>query len=156
MFRSLIRSTAAVTATAKNRIAIAAPSALAVRSAALGVISARRFLSTAAAAVQTPTPTPAASAAASGASGSKKRAKSKPSSAAAKAAKEAKRAGWSVTIGIEMHAQIISQTKLFSGSATVYPSPPNQNASFIDAAFPGTLPVGAVHPRLRFVFCICR
>jgi aspartyl-tRNA(Asn)/glutamyl-tRNA(Gln) amidotransferase subunit B len=48
---------------------------------------------------------------------------------------------WEVVIGIEVHAQIISRAKLFSGAATDFGAPPNTQVSFVDAAFPGMLPV---------------
>ncbi|HUK11062.1 MAG TPA: Asp-tRNA(Asn)/Glu-tRNA(Gln) amidotransferase subunit GatB [Stellaceae bacterium] len=48
---------------------------------------------------------------------------------------------WEVVIGLEVHAQVISQAKLFSGAATGFGAEPNTQVSFIDAAFPGMLPV---------------
>ena len=48
---------------------------------------------------------------------------------------------WEVVIGLEVHAQIISQSKLFSGAATGFGASPNSQVSFIDAGFPGMLPV---------------
>lgn len=48
---------------------------------------------------------------------------------------------WEVVIGLEVHAQIISQSKLFSGAATAFGAEPNSQVSFVDAAFPGMLPV---------------
>ena len=48
---------------------------------------------------------------------------------------------WEVVIGLEVHAQVISRSKLFSGAATDFGSPPNSQVSFVDAAFPGMLPV---------------
>ena len=48
---------------------------------------------------------------------------------------------WEVVVGLEVHAQVISQAKLFSGAATEYGAPPNSQVSFVDAAFPGMLPV---------------
>jgi aspartyl-tRNA(Asn)/glutamyl-tRNA(Gln) amidotransferase subunit B len=48
---------------------------------------------------------------------------------------------WEVVIGLEVHAQVISQSKLFSGAATEYGAPPNSQVSFVDAGFPGMLPV---------------
>jgi aspartyl-tRNA(Asn)/glutamyl-tRNA(Gln) amidotransferase subunit B len=46
-----------------------------------------------------------------------------------------------MVIGVEVHAQIISNAKLFSGSSTRFGASPNSQVSFIDAAFPGMLPV---------------
>jgi aspartyl-tRNA(Asn)/glutamyl-tRNA(Gln) amidotransferase subunit B len=48
---------------------------------------------------------------------------------------------WEVVIGLEVHAQVISQAKLFSGAATAFGAPPNSQVSLVDAAFPGMLPV---------------
>jgi aspartyl-tRNA(Asn)/glutamyl-tRNA(Gln) amidotransferase subunit B len=48
---------------------------------------------------------------------------------------------WEVVIGLEVHAQVISQSKLFSGAATAFGAEPNSQVSFVDAAFPGMLPV---------------
>src|SRR5471032_560945 len=42
---------------------------------------------------------------------------------------------------MEVHAQVLSQSKLFSGASTTFGSEPNSNVSFIDAGFPGMLPV---------------
>ena len=48
---------------------------------------------------------------------------------------------WEIVIGIEVHAQIISQSKLFSGSSTSFGSEHNTQVSFVDAGMPGMLPV---------------
>jgi len=48
---------------------------------------------------------------------------------------------WEMVIGLEIHAQVSSQSKLFSGSSTEFGQPPNSNVSFVDAAMPGMLPV---------------
>jgi aspartyl-tRNA(Asn)/glutamyl-tRNA(Gln) amidotransferase subunit B len=48
---------------------------------------------------------------------------------------------WEVVIGLEIHAQISSESKLFSGASTEYGGAPNTNVSLVDAAFPGMLPV---------------
>ncbi|CAG8580123.1 17496_t:CDS:10, partial [Acaulospora morrowiae] len=47
---------------------------------------------------------------------------------------------WEAIIGLEIHAQISSRTKLFSSSSTSFNEPVNTNISVIDAAFPGTIP----------------
>jgi aspartyl-tRNA(Asn)/glutamyl-tRNA(Gln) amidotransferase subunit B len=49
--------------------------------------------------------------------------------------------GWEVVIGLEIHAQISSASKLFSGSATSGDGGPNSRVNFFDAGMPGTLPV---------------
>ena len=48
---------------------------------------------------------------------------------------------WEVVIGLEVHAQITSKAKLFSGSSTEFGAEPNSQVSFVDAAMPGMLPV---------------
>ena len=48
---------------------------------------------------------------------------------------------WEVVIGLEVHAQIVSQAKLFSGAATAFGAGPNTQVSLVDAAMPGMLPV---------------
>ena len=48
---------------------------------------------------------------------------------------------WEVVVGIEVHAQVISRAKLFSGAATAFGAEPNSQVSPVDAAMPGMLPV---------------
>ncbi len=48
---------------------------------------------------------------------------------------------WEVVIGLEIHAQVISNAKLFSGASTAFGAPPNSQVSFVDSAMPGMLPV---------------
>ena len=48
---------------------------------------------------------------------------------------------WEVVIGLEVHAQVASKAKLFSGAATAFGAAPNSQVSLIDAALPGMLPV---------------
>jgi aspartyl-tRNA(Asn)/glutamyl-tRNA(Gln) amidotransferase subunit B len=48
---------------------------------------------------------------------------------------------WEVVIGMEVHAQVHSKAKLFSGAATAFGADPNAHVSFVDAAMPGMLPV---------------
>src|SRR3954469_22299645 len=48
---------------------------------------------------------------------------------------------WEVIVGMEVHAQVTSEAKLFSGAATSFGAPPNFNVSLVDAAMPGMLPV---------------
>ncbi len=47
---------------------------------------------------------------------------------------------WEMVIGLEIHAQVTSESKLFSGSSTKFGNAPNSNVSFVDAAMPGILP----------------
>mgnify|MGYP001469055033 FL=1 len=54
---------------------------------------------------------------------------------------DGKTGDWEIVIGIEVHAQIISQSKLFSGSSTSFGSEHNTQVSFVDAGMPGMLPV---------------
>ena len=53
---------------------------------------------------------------------------------------EGKTAQWEVICGLEIHCQIISKSKMFSGASTHYGSDPNENVSFVDAGMPGMLP----------------
>jgi aspartyl-tRNA(Asn)/glutamyl-tRNA(Gln) amidotransferase subunit B len=48
---------------------------------------------------------------------------------------------WEVILGLEVHAQVISNSKLFSGAATAFGAEPNTQVSLVDAGFPGMLPV---------------
>lgn len=48
---------------------------------------------------------------------------------------------WKSVVGLEIHAQISSQSKLFSRSANEFASPVNTNVSLFDSSIPGTLPV---------------
>src|SRR5690606_13897590 len=48
---------------------------------------------------------------------------------------------WEVIVGLEVHAQVASQSKLFSGAATAFGAEPNSHVSLVDAAMPGMLPV---------------
>ncbi len=48
---------------------------------------------------------------------------------------------WEVVIGLEVHAQAVSNSKLFSGASTTFGAEPNTHVSLVDAAFPGMLPV---------------
>src|SRR6187401_3364587 len=48
---------------------------------------------------------------------------------------------WEVVIGMEIHAQVTSESKLFSGASTVFGGAPNSHVSLVDAAMPGMLPV---------------
>ncbi|MDR0769986.1 MAG: Asp-tRNA(Asn)/Glu-tRNA(Gln) amidotransferase subunit GatB [Burkholderiales bacterium] len=60
---------------------------------------------------------------------------------------------WEIVIGLETHAQLSTAAKLFSGASTAFGAAPNTQASAIDLALPGTLPVanrGAVERAIRF------
>ena len=48
---------------------------------------------------------------------------------------------WEVVIGLEVHAQVTSNAKLFSGASTEFGAEPNSQVSLVDAAMPGMLPV---------------
>ena len=48
---------------------------------------------------------------------------------------------WEVVIGLEVHAQITSKAKLFSGASASFGAEPNTQVSLVDAALPGMLPV---------------
>jgi aspartyl-tRNA(Asn)/glutamyl-tRNA(Gln) amidotransferase subunit B len=48
---------------------------------------------------------------------------------------------WEVVIGLEVHAQVVSSAKLFSGASTEFGAEPNSQVALVDAAFPGMLPV---------------
>ena len=59
---------------------------------------------------------------------------------------------WEVVIGLEVHAQVTSNAKLFSGASTSFGAAPNENVSLVDAAMPGMLPVinrECVHQAIR-------
>ncbi len=59
---------------------------------------------------------------------------------------------WEVVIGMEVHAQVTSQSKLFSGASTAFGGEPNSHVSLVDAAMPGMLPVineGCVKQAIR-------
>ncbi|XP_075277673.1 glutamyl-tRNA(Gln) amidotransferase subunit B, mitochondrial isoform X2 [Opisthocomus hoazin] len=73
-------------------------------------------------------------------------------------------APWIPVVGLEIHAQISSNSKLFSGSQVQFAAPPNSLVSFFDASLPGTLPAGyqitqqrvpiAVNGSLSYSLCI--
>ena len=54
---------------------------------------------------------------------------------------EGEKSKWEVVIGLEVHAQVTSKSKLFSGSSTKFGAEPNTQVSLVDSAFPGMLPV---------------
>lgn len=60
---------------------------------------------------------------------------------------------WEIVIGLEVHAQLSTQSKIFSGAATAYGAAPNTQACAVDIALPGVLPVlnrGAVERAIKF------
>ena len=60
---------------------------------------------------------------------------------------------WEIVVGIETHTQLLTQSKMFSGASTAFGAPPNTQASAVDLALPGTLPVAnraAVEHAIRF------
>jgi aspartyl-tRNA(Asn)/glutamyl-tRNA(Gln) amidotransferase subunit B len=65
--------------------------------------------------------------------------------------------GWETVIGLEVHAQLSTQSKIFSGSPTAYGSAPNSQANLVDLAYPGVLPVlnrDAVRMAVKFGLAI--
>ncbi|TXL82175.1 Asp-tRNA(Asn)/Glu-tRNA(Gln) amidotransferase subunit GatB [Vineibacter terrae] len=52
---------------------------------------------------------------------------------------------WEIVMGLEVHAQVVSQAKLFSGAPTTFGADPNTQVSLVDAAMPGMLPVINAH-----------
>ncbi len=54
---------------------------------------------------------------------------------------QGKTGDWEVVIGLEVHAQVVSNSKLFSGASTEFGAEPNTQVSLVDAAMPGMLPV---------------
>ena len=48
---------------------------------------------------------------------------------------------WEMVIGLEVHAQVIANSKLFSGASIEFGAAPNTHVSLVDAAMPGMLPV---------------
>lgn len=63
------------------------------------------------------------------------------------------RSDWEIVIGLEIHAQLNTASKIFSGASTAFGAPPNEQACAVDIALPGTLPVlnrGAVERAIRF------
>ncbi|HXV41161.1 MAG TPA: Asp-tRNA(Asn)/Glu-tRNA(Gln) amidotransferase subunit GatB [Steroidobacteraceae bacterium] len=64
---------------------------------------------------------------------------------------------WETVIGLEIHAQLATRSKIFSGSATAYGAPPNVQANLVDLGYPGVLPVlnrEAVRMAARFGLAI--
>jgi aspartyl-tRNA(Asn)/glutamyl-tRNA(Gln) amidotransferase subunit B len=60
---------------------------------------------------------------------------------------------WEIVVGIETHTQLLTQSKIFSGASTAFGAPANTQASAVDIALPGVLPVlnrGAVEHAIRF------
>jgi len=60
---------------------------------------------------------------------------------------------WEIVVGLETHAQLLTRSKIFSGASTAFGAPPNTQASAVDLALPGVLPVlnrAAVEHAIRF------
>jgi aspartyl-tRNA(Asn)/glutamyl-tRNA(Gln) amidotransferase subunit B len=60
---------------------------------------------------------------------------------------------WEIVVGLETHVQLLTRSKIFSGASTDFGAPPNTQASAVDLALPGTLPVlnrAAVEHAIRF------
>ena len=60
---------------------------------------------------------------------------------------------WEIVVGLETHTQLLTRTKIFSGASTDFGAPPNTQASAVDLALPGTLPVlnrAALEHAIRF------
>ena len=49
---------------------------------------------------------------------------------------------WEIVVGIETHTQLLTKSKMFSGAPNAFGAAPNTQASAVDIALPGTLPVG--------------
>src|SRR5215813_2767384 len=54
---------------------------------------------------------------------------------------EGRTGSWEIILGLEVHAQVVSKSKLISGAATEFGAEPNSQVSLVDAAMPGMLPV---------------
>src|SRR5439155_20914203 len=64
---------------------------------------------------------------------------------------------WEIVVGIETHTQRLTRSKIFSGAGTAFGAPPNSQASAVDIALPGVLPVlnrAAVEHAIRFGLAI--
>ena len=64
---------------------------------------------------------------------------------------------WEIVIGLEIHAQLSTQSKIFSGASIAYGAMPNTQACVVDLALPGVLPVlnrGAVERAIKFGLAI--
>src|SRR5207342_3863077 len=60
---------------------------------------------------------------------------------------------WETVIGLEIHAQLATRSKIFSGSATAFGAPPNAQADLVDLGYPGVLPVlNAAAVRMAVLF----
>ena len=60
---------------------------------------------------------------------------------------------WEVVIGLEVHAQITTNAKLFSGAATAFGAEPNTQVSLVDAAMPGTHGRGSIAKIISMPTC---
>ena len=60
---------------------------------------------------------------------------------------------WESVIGLEIHVQLLTKSKIFSSSSTIYGKDPNKQASYVDLGMPGTLPVlnkGVIKKAIQF------
>ena len=65
----------------------------------------------------------------------------KPKTAGSKNLISGAKGDWEIIVGLEVHAQVASKSKLFSGASTAFGGDPNSHVSLVDAAMPGMLPV---------------
>jgi len=64
---------------------------------------------------------------------------------------------WETVIGLEIHCQLLTKSKIFSSSSTAYGKEPNEQASYVDLGMPGTLPVlnqGVIKKAVQFGLAI--
>ena len=64
---------------------------------------------------------------------------------------------WESVIGLEIHVQLLTKSKIFSSSSTIYGKDPNKQASYVDLGMPGTLPVlnkGVIKKAIQFGLAI--
>ena len=59
---------------------------------------------------------------------------------------------WETVIGLEIHIQLSTRSKMFSGASIAFGAPPNTQASAVDLAMPGTLPRSAAGPMTRAAY----
>src|SRR3954469_12941614 len=65
---------------------------------------------------------------------------------------------WEIVIGLEIHAQLATRSKIFSSASTAYGAAPNSQANLVDLGYPGVLPVlnkEAVRMAVKFGLAVC-